>query len=117
VLCFTAYTPKKQHESSGAKADYIMLVKLTFKVNFTNILRTAFTLADPKSAKKYLQLDSIFCTFGICAHKRCVCKRIKVRKKTFLTSNYDLLVEDGDRRLVVLHRDVEEGLVPPHVLS
>jgi hypothetical protein len=53
VLCFTAYTPKKQHESSGAKAGYTVLVKLTFKVNFTNILRTAFTLADPKSAKKY----------------------------------------------------------------
>jgi len=34
-------------------------------VNFTNILQAAFTGADTKSAKKYCQVVSLFCAFGI----------------------------------------------------
>jgi len=33
-------------------------------VNFTNILHSAFLRADPKHAKRYLQLDLIFTLFG-----------------------------------------------------
>jgi len=40
-------------------------------VNFTNILREAFTRADPKSAKRYRWLDLIFTLLG------------SVRKKSF----------------------------------
>ena len=36
-------------------------------VNFTNLLRAAFTLADPKSAKKLLDL-TVFCTLLVSAH-------------------------------------------------
>jgi len=35
------------------KASYKMLVKLTPGVDFINILRVAFTLADPKSSKRH----------------------------------------------------------------
>ena len=38
----------------------------TAVVNFTNILRAAFTRADPKSAKKG---QAAFCTFEICERK------------------------------------------------
>jgi len=41
-----------------------MLVKLTPGVDFTNILCTAFTCADPKSAKKDCQLDCLFALLG-----------------------------------------------------
>jgi len=43
-------------------------MKLTPGVNFINILQAAFACADPESAKKELQLDRLFCSFGICAH-------------------------------------------------
>ena len=33
-------------------------------VNFTNILRAAFTLADPKSAKRQVMLRSFFALLG-----------------------------------------------------
>ena len=33
-------------------------------VNFTNVLRAAFTLADPKSAKKLLNLTVFFALLG-----------------------------------------------------
>ena len=33
-------------------------------VNFTNVLRAAFTRADPKSAKKQLNLTDIFALLG-----------------------------------------------------
>ncbi len=43
----------------------------TLPVDFTNILRAAFTPYDPKSAKKYSQAVSLFCTFWICLHTSC----------------------------------------------
>jgi hypothetical protein len=39
--------------------------KFTPGVNFTNILRTAFALADPKGVKRYLLLTVFFYAFGI----------------------------------------------------
>ena len=42
-----------------------MLVKLTTPmVNFTNVLRAAFTRADPKSTKKTVKLSSFFALLG-----------------------------------------------------
>jgi len=38
-------------------------------VNFINLLRTAFTHADPKSVKRYWWLNCIFYAFGIYYHK------------------------------------------------
>ncbi len=38
-------------------------------IYFTNILRAAFTSADPKKRKKYREALSLFCAFGICARK------------------------------------------------
>ena len=38
----------------------ICLCPVLFGVNFTKILRAAFTLADPKSAKKVLNLTVLF---------------------------------------------------------
>ena len=35
------------------------------RVNFTNVLRAAFALVDPKSAKKDSQNKQLFCAFGI----------------------------------------------------
>jgi len=40
-------------ESASVKASTKMLGKLTPGVNFINILRTSFTLVDPKSVKKH----------------------------------------------------------------
>ncbi len=37
--------------STGAKAALVLLMKLTPGFNFINVLRTAFTLVDPKSVK------------------------------------------------------------------
>ncbi len=42
----------------------IMLMKLTFGVNFINVLRTAFTHADPNSVKRYWQLNWNFTLWG-----------------------------------------------------
>ncbi len=44
------------------------LMKLSPGVNFINILYTAFTLVDPKSAKKINNL-TVFYAFGIYEHK------------------------------------------------
>ena len=41
-----------------------MMVKLTPVVNFINVLRAAFTPADPKSAKKTVKLSSFFPLLG-----------------------------------------------------
>ncbi len=38
-------------------------------VNFINVLRTAFTLVDPKRVKRHCWLYCIFYTFGIYEHK------------------------------------------------
>ena len=37
--------------------------------NFTKVLRAAFTLADPKSKKKLLELTVFFCAFVIFERK------------------------------------------------
>jgi len=47
-------------------------------VDFTNILQAAFTRADPKSAKNYSQVISLFCAFGICARKSCMLMLVKL---------------------------------------
>jgi len=40
-------------------------------VNFINILHSAFTYADPKSAKRQSDNMCLSAFFGICAHKSC----------------------------------------------
>ncbi len=50
----------------------ITLMKLMAGADFTNILCAAFTPADPKSAKKYIQ-TSYFCAFGILISIRMKC--------------------------------------------
>ncbi len=40
-------------------------------LNFINVLRTAFKLADPESIKRYLWLDCILYAFGIYERKSC----------------------------------------------
>ena len=42
------------------------------RVNFTNVLRAAFALVDPKKAKKDSQVKQFFCAFGICKRKSCL---------------------------------------------
>jgi len=44
---------------------------ITLGVNFTNILRPAFTGADPKSVKKRVKLSIFFYAFGIFKRKSC----------------------------------------------
>jgi hypothetical protein len=39
-------------------------------VNFISILQAAFMRADPKTAKSYCQLDSLFCALRICAQQK-----------------------------------------------
>ncbi len=47
-------TRKSCRNAICTKNSYVkMLMKLTIGVNFTNILRTALTLVDPKSVKRY----------------------------------------------------------------
>jgi len=50
--------------AKGEKAARKMLVKSTPGVNFTNILRAAFTTADPKSAKNTLKTSVFFALLG-----------------------------------------------------
>jgi hypothetical protein len=40
-------------------------------VNFTNVLRTAFTLVDPKNIKNTVKSSSSFYAFGVCERKSC----------------------------------------------
>jgi hypothetical protein len=40
-------------------------------VNFTNVLRAAFSQVDPKSVKNTVKPIVSFYTFGICGHKSC----------------------------------------------
>jgi len=47
------------------------MMKLTTRLNFINVIRAAFGLADPKSVKKDSKVVSLFCAFGICEHKSC----------------------------------------------
>jgi len=46
-------------------------MKLIPGLNFINVLRTAFTRADPKSVKDTDDLTVFFCAFGICKRKSC----------------------------------------------
>jgi hypothetical protein len=48
-----------------------MLMKLIAGVNFTNVLRTAFTLVDCKSVKNTFKSPESFYAFGICERKSC----------------------------------------------
>jgi len=48
----------------GICAHKRMLMKLTPGVNFTNILRAAFALKDPKSTKRHWWLDCHFALLG-----------------------------------------------------
>ena len=57
IIIFHIIEIKREKERSG--------------VNFINILRTAFTLVRPKSAKRHCQLDCLFCAFRICKRKSC----------------------------------------------
>ncbi len=43
----------------------------TEKKQCTNVLRTAFTLVDPKSVKYTVKLSVSFYAFGICERKSC----------------------------------------------
>ncbi len=70
--------------STCANAACIMLVKLTPGLNFTNVLSTAFTLADPESVKRYLDFVVLFTLLGPTS--------IKVIRKTLvkLTADRDV---------------------------
>ncbi len=50
--------------STSIKAVCRTLMKLSLGVNFTNVLRAAFTLVDPKSVKKIDQLTVFFTLLG-----------------------------------------------------
>jgi len=50
--------------SAHVKAACKMLIKLTPGLNFINVLLTAFTLVDPKSVKRYWQLDWVLMLWG-----------------------------------------------------
>ena len=52
-----------------------MIIKITPGVNFTNILLTAFTRTDPKSAKKDSQVKQLFVALGSACVKA-VCKHV-----------------------------------------
>jgi len=62
---------KNHYKLTGAKTACTMLVKPIAGVYFTNILRAAFMLADPKSGKKTDSFTVFFCAFGICMDKSC----------------------------------------------
>ena len=56
---------------SNHRVKYVFfLLSLRLGVNFTNILRAAFTHSDPESTKKTVELSE-FCAFGICERKSC----------------------------------------------
>jgi len=57
----------------GRKKKFRILKKMrppSSRVNFINVLRTTFMLADPKSAKNS-QVVRLFVAFGICKCKSC----------------------------------------------
>jgi len=59
-------------ESASVKDVSKTLVKLTPGLNFINVLRTAFTLVDPKSVKRHWWPSCIFYAFGIYERKSCI---------------------------------------------
>ena len=50
-------------------------ILFTFGVNFTNVLRAAFALVDPKSAKKTVKLSSFFVLLGS-ARAKAACRTL-----------------------------------------
>jgi len=54
---------------------HIFFAKTHLGVDFTNILRAAFTCADPKSAKKTVKLNS-FIALLVSAHVKAACKTL-----------------------------------------
>jgi len=61
----------------------VQLRRSSTGVNFTNILRAAFTHADPESAKNTVKLSVFFCTFGIWAGKSCSLNVGKIDFRTY----------------------------------
>ena len=59
---FTKFVHKKISYSVNPQVQ--MLMKLTLGVNFSNILRAAFTYANPRSAKKTVNLTIFFVLLG-----------------------------------------------------
>jgi len=50
---------------TGVKAAHWMLMKSTLGINFINVLWAAFVPVDPKSVKRYWQLDWILTLLGV----------------------------------------------------
>jgi len=55
--------------SSQVMAAHETLVKLTLGLNFINVLRTAFTCAEPKRVKKAVKLSVILHFCALCVQK------------------------------------------------
>ncbi len=77
--------------STSVKAVGKMLVKFTPGLNFTNVLHTAFTLADPESVKRYLWLNCIFNTLGS--------MRVKLVRKTLMKLTPDDVTTSNNRSM------------------
>ena len=56
-------------------------------VNFTNVLRAAFALVDPKSAKKAVKLSSFFALLGS--------SRVKAARRTLVKLTPDRPADEG----------------------
>jgi len=56
-------------QNIGTKGSCKMLMKLTTRANFTNILQSSITRPDSKGTET--QPSQCFCAFGICASKTC----------------------------------------------
>jgi len=63
--------------ASLIKAACKMLVKLTPGLNFINVVSTYFTLADPKSVKRYCRLDLVLTLLGS-AHVKAVLRTLMI---------------------------------------
>ncbi len=58
-------------------------------VNFTNVLRAAFSQVDPKSVKNTVKPIVSFYTFGICGHKSCTQNVDEIEPSRCSLSHYD----------------------------
>jgi len=61
-------------------------------VNFTNVLRTAFTLIDPESVKRYCWLNCIFCALGIYERTSCTLNVDEIDPSWSMRMRYNLLL-------------------------
>jgi len=68
------------------------LVKLTPGFNFTNILKAAFALKNPKCAKKTLVTWLSFCPFEICTHKKLLVNMLKKLTPSLFICPFFLMV-------------------------